>query len=139
MVLNCNQASYFNEDGSGVIDIDVRLFFTIRFRLGDFIGDIIKPKANCGLEVSYGSNRTTMNAFRPTKCNFDFLGTVVDVVRASVIIELSQVSTTVSRSQGTEELSRLSHKEESSSKLRGSVVVVKVTQSPCPKPSEVKV
>ncbi|KAK7345237.1 hypothetical protein VNO77_15830 [Canavalia gladiata] len=74
IVLDHNRASDLEEDKrSGIFHIDVRLYFTIRFRLGDFIWNSdIKPKAKCGLKIPFSSNGTTVNEFRPTKCDVDF-------------------------------------------------------------------
>ncbi|KAK7345236.1 hypothetical protein VNO77_15829 [Canavalia gladiata] len=56
----------------GVFDIDVKLYFTIRFRLGDFIGGDTMAKAKCELEVPFRSKGTEVTAFQPTECDVDF-------------------------------------------------------------------
>ncbi|KAK7278727.1 hypothetical protein RJT34_23763 [Clitoria ternatea] len=73
MVLDHQQVSEFDEDKrNGVFRIDLKLYFTIRFRLGDFIGGDMKPKAKCKLEVPSVSNGSTVSAFSPTNCEVDF-------------------------------------------------------------------
>ncbi|KAJ1384776.1 Late embryogenesis abundant protein [Sesbania bispinosa] len=73
MVLDRDQISDLERDErDGVFDIDVKLYFRIRFRLGDFIGGDMKPKAKCALKVPFRSNGTAMTAFEPTKCDVNF-------------------------------------------------------------------
>ncbi|XP_027367420.1 NDR1/HIN1-like protein 10 [Abrus precatorius] len=65
--------SDFDKDKKrGVFHIDVRLYFTIRFRLGDGIGGDTKAKAKCELGVPLSSNGITGTAFQPTECDVDF-------------------------------------------------------------------
>ncbi|RDX66468.1 NDR1/HIN1-like protein 10, partial [Mucuna pruriens] len=55
-----DQAKDFDEDKkNGVFDINVRLYFIIRFRLGDVIGSDTKAKAKCELEIPFGSEGRT--------------------------------------------------------------------------------
>ncbi|MED6106588.1 yls9-like [Stylosanthes scabra] len=59
----------------GVFGIDVKIYFLIRFRIGDFIGNnlINYARAKCGIKVPFNSstkNGTTM-VFEPTKCEVD--------------------------------------------------------------------
>ncbi|XP_020208619.1 NDR1/HIN1-like protein 10 [Cajanus cajan] len=70
MVLERDHVRDLEEDErKGVFDIDVRLYFTVRFRLGDTIGGDTKAKAKCELEVPLTSRGTV---FEPTKCDVDF-------------------------------------------------------------------
>lgn len=58
----------------GVLDIDLKLYFAIRFMLGDFIPGDTKAKAKCELHIPFGnSNGTTVvTVFMPTKCDVNF-------------------------------------------------------------------
>ncbi|XP_028795638.1 NDR1/HIN1-like protein 3 [Neltuma alba] len=70
------QVSRYNEDKlAGAYDIDVKLKFEIRFRLGDFITGSYRPKVKCGLKIPLSGNGTaaaTGFRFQPTKCRVDF-------------------------------------------------------------------
>ncbi|CAL5207457.1 unnamed protein product [Lathyrus oleraceus] len=56
-----------------VFHIDVKLYFRMRFRLGDFIFPDIKGNMKCGLDVPFASNGTKLvNAFEPTTCEVNF-------------------------------------------------------------------
>ncbi|PNX80109.1 hypothetical protein L195_g036104 [Trifolium pratense] len=75
LMLDNGQVSEFNEDKNvGVYDIYVKLYFRIRFRLGDLISGNYKPKVKCHLKVPLTSNNTTATFTRlvPTKCDVDF-------------------------------------------------------------------
>lgn len=75
MVLDSDQVSQFNKDKSdGVYDIYVKLYFRIRFRLGDLISGKYKPKVKCELRIPLSANNatTTLTRFEPTKCDVDF-------------------------------------------------------------------
>ncbi|XP_020233462.1 NDR1/HIN1-like protein 3 [Cajanus cajan] len=66
-------ASDFERDKrNGVFNIDLRLNFGIRLRLGDFIAGDMKPRAQCGLKVPFVSNETAVTGFRLTQCDIDF-------------------------------------------------------------------
>ena len=52
----------------GVFDIDVKLYFNIRFRLGDFIGSSSRVRAKCELQVPLVSR----GVFLPTRCHVKF-------------------------------------------------------------------
>jgi len=72
LVLDNDQVSEFNKDKSDeVYDIYVRLYFRIRFRLGDFISGDYKPKVKCDLKVPLSSKNTNAT-FTRTKCDVDF-------------------------------------------------------------------
>ncbi|XP_061351121.1 NDR1/HIN1-like protein 10 [Gastrolobium bilobum] len=72
LLLDNDQVSDFNKDKSvGVYDIHVKLYFRIRFRLGDSITRTIKPKVKCDLKVPLSSN-TTFTFFETTNCDVDF-------------------------------------------------------------------
>ncbi|XP_054790006.1 NDR1/HIN1-like protein 3 [Prosopis cineraria] len=71
--LDALRVSQYNEDKlAGAYDIDVKLNFRIRFRLGDFITGSYRPKVKCGLKVPLSANETTSGGFQPTKCRVDF-------------------------------------------------------------------
>ncbi|XP_058740758.1 NDR1/HIN1-like protein 10 [Vicia villosa] len=73
LVLDNDQVSEFNEDKSvEVYDIYVKLYFRIRFRLGDLISGDYKPKVKCDFKVPLNSNKTAAATFVPTKCDVDF-------------------------------------------------------------------
>ncbi|XP_061338112.1 NDR1/HIN1-like protein 10 [Gastrolobium bilobum] len=74
LLLDNDQVSDFNQDKSaGVYDIYVKLYFRIRFRLGDVITGTKKPKAKCELKVPLSSNSATiLTPFEPVKCDVDF-------------------------------------------------------------------
>ncbi|CAL0299442.1 unnamed protein product [Lupinus luteus] len=74
MVLDQDQLSHFEENKrSGIFDIDVKVYFTIRFSLNDFIPGDMKAKAKCALEVPLSSsNGTTVAAFKLTKCDVSY-------------------------------------------------------------------
>ncbi|KAJ1378470.1 putative NDR1/HIN1-Like protein 3-like [Sesbania bispinosa] len=70
MVLDHNE---FNEDKKdGAFPIDIKLYFRIRFKIGDFIPGDMKPKAKCALKVPSSSDGKMLDAFDPTKCEVDF-------------------------------------------------------------------
>ncbi|KAI4300565.1 hypothetical protein L6164_033931 [Bauhinia variegata] len=69
LLLDSEDLSQFNEDKKrGFFEIDVKLYFRIRFRLGDSISGDYHPKATCELKLPLNSTAT----FRPTKCDVDF-------------------------------------------------------------------
>ncbi|KAL5067598.1 hypothetical protein RYX36_018485 [Vicia faba] len=74
VVFDHDQVSDFERDkNDGVFRIDVKLYFTMRFRLGDFIFPYTKGNIKCGIDVPFGSNGTKlMNAFEPTTCEVNF-------------------------------------------------------------------
>ncbi|KAK7244831.1 hypothetical protein RIF29_39658 [Crotalaria pallida] len=72
LLLDIDQVSKFNEDkNDGAYDIYVKLYFRIRFRLGDVITRTYKPKVKCDLKVPLSSNKT-MTFFKSTQCDVDF-------------------------------------------------------------------
>ncbi|TKY61930.1 YLS9 protein [Spatholobus suberectus] len=72
LMLDNDQVSEFNKDkGAGVYDIYVKLYFRIRFRLGDVISSDYKPKVKCDLKVPL-SKSGTLTLFETTKCDVDF-------------------------------------------------------------------
>ncbi|TKY61931.1 YLS9 protein [Spatholobus suberectus] len=72
LMLDNDQVSEFNEDKSaGVYDIYVKLYFRIRFRLGDVISRRYKPKVKCDLKVPL-SNNGSVTLFEITKCDVDY-------------------------------------------------------------------
>ncbi|KAJ1376684.1 Late embryogenesis abundant protein [Sesbania bispinosa] len=71
LLLDNDQVSEFNIDKSvGVYDIYVKLYFRIRFRLGDSISHTYKPKVKCHLKVPFNSNNT-FTFYATTKCDVD--------------------------------------------------------------------
>lgn len=74
IVFDHDQVSDFERDKrDGVFHIDVKLYFTMRFRLGDYIFGTTKGNIKCKLEVSFRSNKgTNVAAFEPTKCDVNF-------------------------------------------------------------------
>ncbi|CAK8571329.1 unnamed protein product [Lathyrus sativus] len=74
VVFDHDQVSKFESDEKKkIFHIDVKLNFTIRFRLGDYIFPYIKGNIKCGIDVPFGSNGTKlMNAFEPTTCEVNF-------------------------------------------------------------------
>ncbi|KAL5060365.1 hypothetical protein RYX36_031969 [Vicia faba] len=76
LMLHNGQVSEFNKDKSvGIYDIYVKLYFRIRFKLGDSISHSYKPKVKCDLNVSMNSrNNATFTFTRvlPTKCDVLF-------------------------------------------------------------------
>jgi hypothetical protein len=75
LMLDNDQVSEFNKDKNvEVYDIYVKLYFRIRFRLGDLISGGYKPKVKCHLKVPLTSNNTTaaFTPLLPTKCDVDF-------------------------------------------------------------------
>ncbi|XP_058768262.1 NDR1/HIN1-like protein 10 [Vicia villosa] len=74
MVFDHDQVSDFERDkNDGVFHFDVKLYFTMRFRLGDYIFPYTKGNIKCGLDVPFGSNGTKLiNAFEPTTCEVNF-------------------------------------------------------------------
>jgi len=76
LVLDNDQVSEFNKDKSvGVYDIYVKLYFRIRFKLGDSISRTYKPKVKCDLKVPLkSSNNATFTFTRVlhNKCNVVF-------------------------------------------------------------------
>ncbi|OIW21792.1 hypothetical protein TanjilG_10908 [Lupinus angustifolius] len=74
MVLDQDQLSHLQENKrSGIFDIDVKIYFTIRFSLNNFIPGDMKAKAKCELKVPLSSsNGTTVAAFKLTKCDVSY-------------------------------------------------------------------
>ena len=72
LMLNNEQVSELNQDkNAGVYDIYVKLYFRIRFRLGDVISNDYKPKVKCHLKVPFSKNGT-FTLFQTTKCDVDY-------------------------------------------------------------------
>ncbi|RDX76938.1 NDR1/HIN1-like protein 10, partial [Mucuna pruriens] len=72
VLLNYDQVSQLDQDKSdGVYDMYVRLYFRIRFRLGDVISRRYKPKVKCDIIVPI-DKIGTVTLFEPTKCHVDF-------------------------------------------------------------------
>jgi hypothetical protein len=76
LILDNNQISKFNKDTNvGIYDIYVKLYFRIRFKLGDSITSTYKPKVKCDLTVPlrtrYETNFTFIRLI-PTKCSVEF-------------------------------------------------------------------
>ncbi|KAG4913582.1 hypothetical protein JHK85_054970 [Glycine max] len=70
LMLNNEQVSELNQDkNAGVYDIYVKLYFRIRFRLGDVISNDYKPKVKCHLKVPFSKNGT-FTLFPTTKLEF---------------------------------------------------------------------
>lgn len=74
VVFDRDQVSDFERNKKdGVFRIDVKLYFKMRFRLGDFIGGTNKGNIKCRLDVPFGANGTkVINAFEPTSCDVNF-------------------------------------------------------------------
>ncbi|CAK8544137.1 unnamed protein product [Lathyrus sativus] len=76
LMLDIDQVSEFNKDKNiGVYNIYVKLYFTIRFRLGDSISRKYKPKVKCDLTVPLSNENGTGFTFIrliPTKCDVEF-------------------------------------------------------------------
>lgn len=73
IVFDDDQVSDFERDKrDGVFHIYVKLYFRMRFRLGDFIFGTTKGNIKCKLEIPFGSKGTNVAAFEPTKCDVNF-------------------------------------------------------------------
>lgn len=76
LMLDNDQVSEFNKDKNvGVYDIYVKLYFRIRFKLGDSISGKLKPKVKCDLAVPLSTRNATDFTFIrliPTKCDVEF-------------------------------------------------------------------
>jgi len=75
MVLDHDEVDEFQEDYKiGIFRIDIKIYFTIRFRLGDFIFGNTNVQAKCDLKVPLSSNNSgkMVDPFDPTKCEVDF-------------------------------------------------------------------
>ncbi|ESW17792.1 hypothetical protein PHAVU_007G268800 [Phaseolus vulgaris] len=73
MALDRKQVSEFHEDEKdGVFPIDVKIRFTIRFRLGDYQLGHSHPRGICELKVPFTSDGEKVAPFNPTKCQIDF-------------------------------------------------------------------
>ena len=74
LTLEGDDLSKYNEDKqNGVYNIYIRLYFRIRFRLGDVISNDYKPKVKCELRVPLSNfSGTTTTTFESTKCDVDF-------------------------------------------------------------------
>jgi hypothetical protein len=76
LMLDNDQVFDFNKDKSfGIYDIHVKLYFKIRFKLGNSISRTYKPKVKCDLKVPLrSSNNATFTFTRilATKCNVLF-------------------------------------------------------------------
>ncbi|KAK7378848.1 hypothetical protein VNO80_04296 [Phaseolus coccineus] len=72
LTLDNEQISELNQDkNDGVYDIYVKLYFRIRFKLGDVISRHLKPKVKCDLKVPM-SKIGTLTLFRTTTCSIHF-------------------------------------------------------------------
>ncbi|CAJ1883382.1 unnamed protein product [Sphenostylis stenocarpa] len=72
LTLDNDQVNQLNQDkNDGVYDIYVKLYFRIRYRLGDVISGDLKPKVKCDLKVPFGNNGT-VTLFQATKCDVDY-------------------------------------------------------------------
>ncbi|XP_061351102.1 NDR1/HIN1-like protein 10 [Gastrolobium bilobum] len=73
LLLDNDQVSDFNKDKSvGIYNIYVKLYFRIRFRVGDFITRTMKPKVKCDLKVPFINSNTTLTLFETTNCDVHF-------------------------------------------------------------------
>lgn len=76
MMLDRDEVDEFQEDYKiGIFRIDIKIYFSIRFRLGNFIFGDTKAQAKCGLKVPLSSNNNSgkmVDPFDPTKCEVDF-------------------------------------------------------------------
>ncbi|CAJ1967242.1 unnamed protein product [Sphenostylis stenocarpa] len=73
MVFDRDQVSQFDEDNKdGVFPIDVKIRFTVRFRLEDFQFGYIYPRGMCELRVPLTSTEEKVAPFKPSKCQIDF-------------------------------------------------------------------
>lgn len=74
VVLGSGEVARYNEEKTnGAFNIDVKLYFTVRFRLGDAITDDYHPRVKCELRLPLTSNTTTSSTgFQSTKCDVDF-------------------------------------------------------------------
>jgi hypothetical protein len=74
VVFDHDQVSDFERDKKdGVFHIDMKLYFEMRFRLGDYIGPSTKGNIKCRLIVPFVANGTkVMKAFEPTTCDVNF-------------------------------------------------------------------
>lgn len=73
MVLDRNEVTRFHEDNKdGVFPIDVKIRFTIRFRLEDFQFGYMYPRGLCELKVPLTSMGEKVAPFKPRKCQIDF-------------------------------------------------------------------
>ncbi|KAK7354997.1 hypothetical protein VNO80_14242 [Phaseolus coccineus] len=73
MALDRKQVSEFHEDDKdGVFPIDVKIRFTIRFRLEAFQFGYYYPRGSCKLKVPFTSKVEKVASFNPTKCQIDF-------------------------------------------------------------------
>lgn len=76
IVLGADQTTELNkEKGSGVYEIEVKLYLRLRFKLGAFKTRKMKPKVECDLRVpltgSSGGNSPAGGGFQTTKCDWD--------------------------------------------------------------------
>ncbi|XP_004494915.1 NDR1/HIN1-like protein 10 [Cicer arietinum] len=76
LILDNDQVTELKKDKNvGVYDIYVKLYFRIRFRLGDSVSSKYKPKVKCHLAVPFSSSNATGFTFKrllPTKCDVEF-------------------------------------------------------------------
>ncbi|KAI9122115.1 hypothetical protein K1719_006804 [Acacia pycnantha] len=64
---------YNEEKTKGAFNVDVKLYFRIRFKLGDVISGDYHPRVKCELSLPLTSNTTSPAiAFESTKCDVDF-------------------------------------------------------------------
>ena len=70
--LDNDLVSELNQDKSGgVYEIDVKLYFRIRFRLGDVKTRRFKPEVKCDIRVPLRTNGS-VTLFQTTKCDVDY-------------------------------------------------------------------
>lgn len=74
VMLDSNEILEYNsQKGSGVYEIDVKLYLRIRFKIGRFKTWRMKPKIKCGLNVPINGKSTSLaSGFETTKCDIDF-------------------------------------------------------------------
>lgn len=77
IVLGTDQTTELNkEKGSGVYDIEVKLYLKLRFKLGVFKTRKMKPKVECDLHVpltvSSAGTSPAGGGFQRTKCDWDY-------------------------------------------------------------------
>ncbi|KAL1338350.1 hypothetical protein HN51_033005 [Arachis hypogaea] len=71
--LDYSRYSQISDDkNSRSFDIYVKLYFRMRFRLGDLITRTYKPKVKCDLKVPFINGTNAFTSFTPTKCDIDF-------------------------------------------------------------------
>lgn len=74
LVLDAGQVSkYDSQKGSGVYDIDVKLYLRVRFKVGWVKTWRLKPKIKCELKVPISNGKaSSASGFQKTSCGVDF-------------------------------------------------------------------